>query len=145
MQNHTIISRPVPRLHRSAVGVASLILLAIGLWVFVDPVAYAAGMGVAIPRDPSLLSDMRAQAGALLGFAGLLGFATLRPRHIAMAAPAGAIVFLTYGLSRLVAMSVDGMPVTSLVVAAAFELIVGVALVLVARRASSTAPRAHSA
>lgn len=62
-----------------------------------------------------------------------------------MAAPAGAIVFLTYGLSRLVAMSVDGMPVTSLVVAAAFELIVGVALVLVARRASSTAPRAQSA
>ena len=88
MQQRTHKSLSMSLVLRVAVGAAALILLAVGLWIFADPVAYQASMGVQIPEDPTLLSDMRAQAGALLGFAGLLGFATLRPRHIAMAAPA---------------------------------------------------------
>lgn len=145
MHHRTRLGSPIPPLARLLVGAAALILLAVGLWIFADPIAYQASMGVAIPDDPTLLSDMRAQAGALLGFAGLLGFATLRPRHIALAAPAGAVLFLAYGLSRLVAMSVDGLPVGSLVAAASVELAVGAALAFVAWRMGPAAQRSSIA
>ena len=100
-------------------------------------------MGVTVPRDPTLLSELRAPAGALLGFAILLGVAAFRPRRIALAATPGAILFLAYGGSRLVAMSIDGMPVDSLVMAAVVELVVGAALAFIALRAgrSVASPR----
>jgi hypothetical protein len=146
VHQRTHLDAHAPLLPRLAVGAAALILLAVGLWMFADPIAYQAGMGVEIPRDPSLLSDLRAQAGALLGFAALLGLATLRPRHIALAAPGGAVLFLAYGLSRVVAMSVDGMPIAGLIAATIVELVVGVALVFVSLRArSSASPRERAA
>jgi hypothetical protein len=119
-------------LSRSAVGAAGGLLLLVGVPIFADPVAYEAAMEVAVPADPTLLSDFRAMAGSLIAFAALLLGAAANPRLLPTAATAGALLFGSYGLSRLVSMAVDGMPSETLIGAAVLELLVGSLLAAVA-------------
>ena len=49
-----------------------------------------------------------------------------------------AAVYLSYGVSRLLSMTLDGLPDAGLVGAAAFELVIGAASLLVLRRHRKT-------
>lgn len=122
--------------HASTVGLgmSGALLLYIGASILLGPLAYQADMGVVLPRDPTLLSDLRAMGGSLLG-AGLLlvvgaRWAALR----AAAAVAGATLYLSYGLSRVLSVVVDGPPADALLIAAGIELAVGGLLAVLATR-----------
>ncbi len=125
---------PLSNIARGAVGVGGLILLAVGLPIFFGPLAYQAGMGVTLPADPTLLSDMRAMAGSLIGFGLLLLAGALWRRLGPPAVLAGAILFSSYGLSRLISFVVDGLPSSALIGGAAVELLVGGTLAAIALR-----------
>lgn len=115
------------RLGRSTLILAGVILLLVGVPILLGPLAYQASMGVVLPNDPTLLSDLRAMGGSLLGF-GLLLVVSARGPHARHAALAGAVLFLSYGSSRLLSMALDGLPTSTLVGSAAIELLIGAGL-----------------
>lgn len=123
------------------------LLLLIGATILADPIAYQAGLGVDLPRHATLLSDLRAMGGGLLGFGLLLCLGAWQPTLRATAAIAGATLYLGYGLARLLSLAVDGRPAEALIVSAAIELSVGAALAGVGagRVGSRRAPQAPSA
>ena len=122
------------KLRRAVVGGAGAVLLAVGMPIVSDPVGYQASMGSRIPNDPTLLSDLRAQAGAILAFGLLMLLGAWRPRWTRVAATAGATLYLGYAAARVWSIAADGMPATALVGATALEGVLGLALALVAFR-----------
>lgn len=127
-------AHPLTRSGRTTLILAGIILLLVGVPIVLGPLAYQASMGVVLPDDPTLLSDLRAMGGSLLGF-GLLLVGSARGPHARHAALAGAVLFLSYGTSRLLSMALDGLPTGTLVGSAAIELLIGAALVAAVLRA----------
>ena len=137
VHSHTPSLAPVfSRSARWTLAIAGLILLGVGAPIFVDPLAYERGVGVFLPEDPTLLSDLRAMAASLLAFGVVLVAGAASRRMGRPAAIAGATLYLSYGLSRVVSMAVDRMPAGALIGAAGLELVVGGLLARVVMRGS---------
>ena len=105
-------------------GFAALLLLAIGGTILLVPHAFYASDGIVLGNDPSLLSEIRAPGG-LLAIGGLLVLTgafrqNLRPIALMLT----VLIYGSFGLSRLVSLSLDGMPSNSLLIATAIELVV---------------------
>jgi len=106
-----------------AAGIAATILLA--------PGAFYAGYGIDIDSDVSLVNELKAPAGMLL-IAGLLMLAgVVRKELTVVSLGTGSLIYLSYGLSRLLSMAIDGVPHSGLVSAAILEIAIGVICLLV--------------
>lgn len=116
---------PRSRGSRWILGLSGVVLLAIGASILLAPVAYQANMGVELPHEPTLLSDMRAMGGGLMGIGLLILVGALWRPLSAFAAIAGAVLYGSYGLARVLSMLVDGLPSDTLVGSAALELLIG--------------------
>ena len=104
---------------------SGLIAIGIGSAILVAPANFYATYGIELTGDASLASEIRAPGGALLAM-GLLMLAGVFVAEFAFASTAiAAAVYLSYGLSRLVSMAIDGSPDGGLVAAAALELAIG--------------------
>ena len=133
MQPDRIATQPT-KPHRFFLVVSGLIAAAIGGAILVAPAAFHASNGIELAADPSLMSEVRAPGGALLGL-GLLMLAGGFMASLARVSTAvAAAVYLSYGLARLVSVAVDGVPADGLLLAAGAELLIGaIALAFVAR------------
>jgi hypothetical protein len=115
-----------------AVGIAGTILFA--------PEAFYAGYGIEVGGDATLVNELKAPAGVLL-VAGLLMFAgVFRTELLKVSLTTASVVYLSYGLSRLLSMAIDGLPHSSLVSAAGIELGIGAACLLALLRARDIYP-----
>lgn len=114
--------RIVPRL---VLGIAGLLLLAIGAAVTIDPVAFAAANGVSLPDVPSVLSEYRAPGGMLLASAVLILVSVVRTTMLRTGLALAALVYGSYGAARLVGIVTDGMPSAALAQATGIELLMG--------------------
>ena len=115
-----------------AVGIAGTILFA--------PEVFYAGYGIEVGSDATLVNELKAPAGALL-VAGLLMFAgVFRTELVVVSLTTASVVYLSYGLSRLLSMAIDGLPHSSLVSAAGIELGIGAACLLALLRARDINP-----
>ena len=113
---------------------SGLTAIGIGSAILVVPADFHATYGIELASDASLASEIRAPGGALLA-TGLLMLAGVFVAKFAFASTAiAAAVYLSYGLSRLVSMAIDGLPDGGLVAAAAFELAVGAINLLALQR-----------
>ena len=100
-----------------AAGIAAVILIA--------PDAFYGGYGIDISADVSLANELKAPAGALL-LAGLLMMAgAFKATYTIPSLATAAAVYLSYGLSRVLSMAIDGAPHSGLVSAAAIEVAIG--------------------
>lgn len=90
-----------------------------------SPIVFQALSGIALANDPSVLSETRAPGGALL----VSGFIMIMGAFIGSWTSPGlqlsSLLYLSYGLSRLVSMALDGMPHEALIQATVAELIIG--------------------
>ena len=112
-------------LPRSILGVSGTLLLVIGSAVLFNPESFAAANGIALPDSPSLLSEYRSPGGLLITSAVLILLGAVRTRFIRLGFALAALVYGSYGLSRLVAIAFDGMPSAALAQATAVELLLG--------------------
>lgn len=104
---------------------SGLIAVAIAVAILFAPAAFYAGYGIEVTGDATLANELKAPAGALL-IAGLVMFAgAARARFAVVSLTTAAVVYLSYGLSRLTSIAVDGMPHSGMVSAAGVELVVG--------------------
>ncbi|WP_447003490.1 DUF4345 domain-containing protein [Saccharothrix isguenensis] len=135
----------MPAVPRAVLSVSGLVLVVIGAASLFAPVAFHAVNGIDAAGGPSVLSELRAAGGGLLAAGSVVLSGAFVPRLTATAAVLGALVHLSYGLSRLLGMAVDGMPAAGLVLATAVELLLGVACARVLHllrrtKAAGTAP-----
>jgi hypothetical protein len=111
---------------RLLLGTGALVALVLALAILFTPTAFYAGYGIAIGGDVALLNELKAPAGAIL-LAGLVMVAGLsRPTWLGHALLAGTLLYLGFGLGRLVGL-IDGLPPASLLAAMAIELAFGLA------------------
>ncbi|MEM7517652.1 MAG: DUF4345 domain-containing protein [Planctomycetota bacterium] len=112
---------------RILLAISGLIAAGIGALILMTPVQFHAGYGTDLGANASLLSEVRAPGGALfaLGLFMLLG--VVRRRLLETSTAVAATVYLAYGLSRLLSFGLDGRPDSGLLVATAFELVLGTA------------------
>lgn len=111
---------------RLLLSLASLVAIGIGASLLLDPAAFHASNGIRLSADPSLLSEVRAPGGALLALGLLIGLGVFRERFLRTSTVVAATVYWSYGVSRLVAVGLDGVPAPGLVGATAIELAIGV-------------------
>lgn len=115
---------------RGLLIVSGLLAMAIGGAILFNPIGFHASSGVSLPVEINLLSEMRAPGGALLASGLIITLGALIRRLEFTAILLSALVYLSYGLSRLFSMYVDGMPAENLVIATALELVIGVACII---------------
>lgn len=111
---------------RLFLALSGAIALAIGLTILLMPHALFASNHVTLGSDPNLLSEIRAPGGVLVLCGAIMLGGAFRQALFRAALLAGAAVFSTYGLSRLVSVILDGLPASSLVWAMVIELVIGV-------------------
>jgi len=110
---------------RSLLLVAGLIGATIGASLLLNPVAFQASTGITLPPNPSLLSEVRAPGGALLVGNLLIAAGALVQRMTLPSTVLACWLYLSYGLSRVLGMLIDGVPETLLVQATLVELLIG--------------------
>ena len=119
---------------RIALGSSGAILGYIGGSLLVNAEMFMAANGVEIGSDPSLMSELKAPAGLLLFVGAIMGAGSLRLRGANLGLVSGAVVYGSYGLSRLVSLLMDGAPSQSLIIAAVIELVISILLLGLQRR-----------
>jgi len=115
-----------------AVGIAGMILLA--------PKAFYAGYGIEVAGEPTLVNELKAPAGFLLTAGLLMLVGIFRAELVTVSLTTASIVYLSYGLSRLSSMAMDGLPDNSLVCAAGIELGIGAVCLMALLRARDSNP-----
>ncbi len=104
---------------------SGLIALIVGIGLTFFPVAFQASAGIELGNDISLLNDIRASGGALLGLGTIILLGAFRNRFAFTASLVSAVVYLSYGFARGYAILVDGMPHSTLLLATGIELLMG--------------------
>ena len=104
---------------------SGLVAVAIAVAILFAPAAFYAGYGIDVTGDATLANELKAPAGALL-VAGLVIFAGAFRRELAVVSlTTAAVVYLSYGLSRVMSIAIDGVPHSGMVNAAGVELVIG--------------------
>jgi hypothetical protein len=109
--------------------ISGLILAAFGAAILLMPVEMAALNGIDLDGQISLLSETRAPGGALLASGILVISGAFIPKLTFTSVVVSALVYLSYGLSRILGMAIDGMPARGLVQATVLEIVTGLVCV----------------
>lgn len=104
---------------------SGLISAGIAVMILFAPNAFYGSYGIEIGANVGLANELKAPAGLLLlaGFLMLVGVFKLEFVFPSLAI--ATAVYLSYGLSRVLSMAIDGYPHSGLVSAAVFEIAVG--------------------
>ena len=102
-----------------------LLLTLIGSWRLFDPIAFFENSGIVLSNDVGLLSEARATGGAVVGF-GLVIILGAFSRRLSYTSTISAIViFLGFGIARLIGFGLDGNPGEGLIQGIIFEFVLG--------------------
>ena len=115
----------ITRKHRALLVASSLIASGIGASILFAPAPFHATHGIELPDSVSLLSEVRAPGGALLLLGVLMGLGAFLRRWTHTSTVLVTAVYLSYGVSRLWSLAVDGVPHEGLVGATGIELLIG--------------------
>ena len=110
---------------------SGLMAAGIGLTILAAPQVLHESVGIARVDDVNLLNEVKASGGLLLA-SGLFALAgAIRARLALPAMIVSAMVYLSYGLSRLVSVVVDGLPNDAILQTIGLELAVATLCVFV--------------
>ncbi|MDW3648268.1 MAG: DUF4345 domain-containing protein [Bacteroidia bacterium] len=104
---------------------SSIIGLYVGVGLLFFPISFQAQSEIILGDNISLLSDTRA-SGTVIVFASLLillGIFRIAWTYISLLV--SSLIFLSYGIGRILSLLLDGMPSQGLFVAMILELLIG--------------------
>ena len=102
------------------------VMLAIGLSITFSPAGFYASSDISLGSSASLISELRAPAGMLI-VAGIFILASLRITSLRPQAwLVATLIYLSYGVARLIGFTIDGTPHVNILSAAAIEIFLGV-------------------
>lgn len=105
--------------------VSGLMLIVIGCAILYTPVAFFAASGIDLGRDINLLNEIRPPGGALLASGILIMSGAFVAELTFTSLVVSILIYLSYGISRILSMSIDGMPTGILVFVTVMEIIIG--------------------
>jgi len=106
--------------------VSGLIAASVGGAILLMPGAFYASNGIDLGGNVSLLNEIRASGGLLLAVGILIISGSFIASLTFTAVVVASLLYLSYGLSRILSLTIDGMPSEGLVQAAALEIAIGV-------------------
>jgi len=104
---------------------SGIIGLYVGVEILFFPVSFYATSGIELGGNVSLLNEIRAPGGALLLCSVLIISGAFIPKLSFTSIVLATLLYLSYGLSRIVSMVVDGKPDEILVYVAVLEIVIG--------------------
>ncbi len=105
---------------------AGLAACTIGLALLLWPVTFERSAGIYLdPNNVNLLSELRAPGGLIFTVGTLILSGLLFSKMRWFALQLTTLFYLSYGVSRLIAILLDGLPSNSLLAAMAIELLFG--------------------
>lgn len=119
---------------RAVLLVSGLVAVGIGGSILLVPEAFYASYGIDLSGNINLLNEMRASGGLLLASGLLILSGAFVARFAWLAALVGCLTYIPYGLSRGLAVILDGAPARGLIVSAWIELAIGAACLVVLLR-----------
>ena len=122
--------------------ISGLIAIGFGATILTMPVAFYAASGINLNGDVSLLNEVRASGGALLACGLLITLGAFIVKLTFTSAVISSLLYLSYGLSRMMSMIIDGMPVDALIQAVILELVIGLVCVVALMKFSIKGGRA---
>ena len=123
---------------KSILFISGLMLIGFGGAILFMPVAMAAISGIELGGNISLLNETRAPGGALLASGILVMSGAFVAKLTFTSVVVSTLVYLSYGLSRILSMAIDGMPDEGLVQVAVLEIVVGLVCVFALIRYQET-------
>ena len=115
------------RVVKVILAVSGLILLGVGSATLFAPEAFLGTSGINLGGQASLFSEIRAAGGALLLSGILILSGIFIPRMTFTSMVIAIAMFLSYGVARILSMSVDGLPDTAIVGATVLEMVIAFA------------------
>ena len=110
---------------RAYLILAGIIGIALGTMILFAPVAFYASYDIAPAGQVNLLNELRSHGLGLL-LAGLfIATGGFQPRLARAATMVATAVYLSYGISRLIAVALDGLPSSNLLLAGGVEIVIG--------------------
>ena len=109
--------------------ISGFIASAIGATILFSPGSFYASYDLALGDNVSLLNEIRASGGALLATGLLIMSGAFVDKMAFTAAVVSTLLYLSYGLSRIISIAIDGMPVEGLLQATVLEIVIGLACI----------------
>jgi len=110
---------------RAILLVSGLPAVGIGLSLLFTPVSFQAESGIELLGHTNLLSETRSAGGALAVIGAMIMSGAFVAELSWSSTLMTSVVYLAYGLSRVLSITVDGMPHHALLYAAGAELALG--------------------
>jgi len=104
---------------------SGLLAAIIGSAILFSPVAFYASNNIYPADNISLLNEIRASGGALLATGILILSGAFVTRLTFTSTILASLLYISYGLSRMISFGIDGMPSAGLVDAAILEILIG--------------------
>jgi len=114
--------------------VAGLVASVIGSLIVTMPETFYATNGIELAGNVSLLNEIRAAGAALLATGLLIIAGALVSSLTFTSTLVAALLYLSYGLSRILSMAIDGLPAEGLLQAAVLEVVIGLVCVFALAR-----------
>lgn len=105
--------------------ISGLIAIGVGASILTIPVSFYAINNINIEGNINLLNEIRASGGALLASGIVITLGSFMANLTFTSTVIASFLYLSYGLSRILSMIIDGMPAEGLVQAVILELIIG--------------------
>lgn len=121
-------------LEKTTLCLSGLTVLGIGGVIMTAPQVFYASYGIVVGDDPSLLSELRALAAALITLGALMLVGVLRAAMAQFAVAASFIVFLAFPAGRLIGVMVDGIPSAGIIGALLLEIAIASLCIFAFRR-----------
>ncbi|UYO00389.1 MAG: DUF4345 family protein [Devosia sp.] len=115
---------------RLLLAIGALTAAALALSILFLPVPFYSGYGIAVGAEVSLLNELKAPALLILALGLIQAVGLVQARYQQVGVAAGLLLYLSFGLSRLVAILTDGPPSPALIWVAVVELTLGGAFAL---------------
>ncbi|MDH3693124.1 MAG: DUF4345 domain-containing protein [Gammaproteobacteria bacterium] len=109
--------------------ISGLIATGVGAAILIMPVAFYATYDIELVGNTSLLNEIRAPGGSLLASGALIMLGAFVAKLTFTSAVVSTLLYLSYGLSRILSIGIDGIPAEGLVHAVVLEIIVGLVCV----------------
>lgn len=115
---------------KTVLFISGLIAIAIGTAIVIIPTTFYAIYSIELGSNVSLLNELRGTGGALLATGILIMSGAFFTSMTFSSLVISTLLYLSYGLSRILSMIIDGMPAEGLVQSAALEIAIGLVCVI---------------
>ena len=122
-----------PMMIRPILVLSGLTATVFGFAVLAVPHALHASMGITLGDDVNLLNEVRSSGGMLLACGLFALYGAVRTRMALPALVVSAAVYLTYGLSRVTSVIIDGVPNNAMFQSMGVELALGLVCLIALR------------